>query len=200
MVVPLVHAAKVLLIPPESEVPPPPVTQVVPMAKQPVVREIPFANVEEAVVEVASIVPACKRSAWMPPESDVDVAVVVAVNDPKVTAEERATMRVPSKERSPVARDDAFVPPFAIPRIPVISLVNEMSELAIAPTVALRKPEMFEIVNPPAVMLRPPAMVLVAVPVALMLPVWRLSTWRPPLSEVEVAVPVAISWVPETGP
>ena len=97
------------------------------------------------------------------PPAKVLVAVVVATILPMVTCDDVAAMLVPSNHRRPEERALALVPPFAIGRIPVTSAVNEMSEFAIAPTVALRNPEILEMVRPPEVMLIPPLKVEVAV-------------------------------------
>jgi hypothetical protein len=124
--------------------------------------------------------------------ANVEVAVVEEMSDPTVTWEEVAATRVPSNQRSAEERADALVPPFAIGRIPLMSVVSEMRAVDTAPAVALRNPEMELMVSPPLVMLRPPAMVLVAVPVALMYPTWSPRVWMPP-AKVEVAVVVAKS-------
>lgn len=92
--------------------------------------------------------------------------------------------------RSADESDDAFVPPFAIPRTPVTSVVSETKVFVMAPAVARRMPVTLPKVSPPPVMLMPPAKVLVAVLVASMVPVWSLSTWNPDESDVEVAVVV----------
>ena len=59
------------------------------------------------------------------------------------------------------------VPPFVIPSVPVMSDVKLTRAVAMAPAVALRKPERLPRERPPPVMLSPPANEEVAVPVAM---------------------------------
>ena len=64
----------------------------VPRVRPPVIVEEawerkPPAKTELAVVDVASIVPVCMRSAWMPPIKEVEVEVVVATEEMAFAAE-----------------------------------------------------------------------------------------------------------------
>lgn len=65
-----VKAANMPVVPPVTPLPVPPPTQVPFTAKQPEVKLIPFAKVDEAVAEVTF-----KRFVWMP-QANVEVAVV----------------------------------------------------------------------------------------------------------------------------
>lgn len=110
------------LKPPVSTVAPPPVTQAPFIAKQPPVRLIPFANVEEAVVEVVlSIV------AWTPAPNE-DVAVVdVELNDRAVTT--------PVKTPLPVTPNGVPGVPVATPKV-VVAM-----KLVVDPFVPVKPPE-----------------------------------------------------------
>src|SRR3989338_257901 len=107
------------------------------------------------------------------PPANVEVAVVVETKEPTVTCEDVACMDVPLNQRRELESADAFVPPLAMGRTPVMSAVSEINEFVIAPAVAFRNPVTPPKVRPPPVMLRPPAIVEVAVPVAFKLFVWR---------------------------
>ena len=127
---------------------------------------------------------------WMPP-TNVEVAVVVATIEPTVTCELVAATLAPSNQRSAEERRVALVPPFAMPKVPVMSFARSIKALVTAPFVAFKNPvSPVPSVSPPLWMFKPPAKVEVAVLVASMVPVWRRSSWNPEVSEVEVAVVV----------
>jgi hypothetical protein len=146
--------------------------QFAPIAKHPLVSEIPWAKVDVAV-PVALMVPVWRLSVWMPPWK-VDVAVVEALREPTVTCELVASIDVPLNHRSAFERRVALVPPE-----PMESWVPKVSPpLITAPPVIVED----------AWERKPPANNEEAeVEVASMVPVYSRNDWMPP-TKVLVAV------------
>ena len=142
---------------------------------------------------------------WMPP-LNVDVAVVVAMMLPTVTADEVASMDVPLNHKSELESADALVPPLAIGRVPVTSVVRSTRDAAMLPAVALRMPLHEPIFSPPVCIWRPfnvevavaPSAV-VSIPAANVDEAVVVEIWRRSMRAVDEAkseyVPVVLSCI-----
>lgn len=106
---------------------------------------------------VAPYVAEWSKGSVPPPEPVIVIGdAPIAVNDVHDTEPEQETevvatplcVELPQYVRYPAAVVVVPVPPFAIPKVPVISDARSTSAVPIAPPVALRKPEKLVSVSP----------------------------------------------------